>query len=56
LEPSWPRGMGALARPRVLNMTQAVGMLYTTTGLDHRIGHLASHRPQKIERLNSSRG
>jgi ATP-dependent DNA helicase RecQ len=25
-------------------------------GLDHRIGHLASHRPQKIERLNSSRG
>ena len=25
-------------------------------GLDHRIGHLASIRPQKIERLNSSRG
>jgi hypothetical protein len=25
-------------------------------GLDHRIGHLASIRTQKIERLNSSRG
>jgi len=34
----------------------ADAVIEACTGLDHRIGHLASIRPQKIERLNSSRG
>ena len=43
-------------RQRMTDIKNAILEGYLIAGLDHRIGHLASIRPQKIERLNSSRG
>ena len=45
-----------LSKPFILATPKSVGQYLSTAGLDHRIGHFASMRLQKNERLPPNKG